>query len=260
VIRINKPQTSPEILNSLGIAEQKRLCEDYLADKEAYDSGRKLFSFKKGIFRHSEVVDQLRRAQHNKCCYCEGKERRLDVEHFRPKGGYRQSQSEPGELPGYYWLAYDWDNLFLACVHCNQDLKRTVFPLADPAHRARSHADDISNEAPLLIDPSRDDPEKHIQFLRASAVPKNDSARGSCTIMTFDLKDIELRRDWFRYLQYVAQSLNNLTRLQRDRPLTPEEQDELAEGAAILEESVADSAPYAAMARCAAKANWYPNA
>jgi hypothetical protein len=47
------------------------------------------------------------------------------------------------EQPGYFWLAYVWANLFLACQLCNQSFKKNLFPLADPAKRARSHLHDL---------------------------------------------------------------------------------------------------------------------
>lgn len=56
------------------------------------------------------------------------------VEHFRPKGGWRQSPGQPIEQPGYYWLAYEWSNLFLACGPCNSRHKRNLFPLTDQAY------------------------------------------------------------------------------------------------------------------------------
>src|SRR5574341_1145443 len=63
-----------------------------------------------------------------KCAYCEtliAENHPGDIEHFRPKGRVTDSmgrqlmvQDENGEEyphPGYYWLAYDWKNLLLAC-------------------------------------------------------------------------------------------------------------------------------------------------
>ena len=59
------------------------------------------------------------------------------------------------EQPGYFWLAYVWENLFFACQLCNQTFKQNLFPLANPTkRRARSHMDDLSAEEPLLIHPA----------------------------------------------------------------------------------------------------------
>ena len=87
-----------------------------------------------------------------------------DVEHFRPKGGYKQRRRGPARRPGYYWLAYDWDNLFYSCQLCNQRFKRNLFPLRDGRRRARSHTHRLDKEEPLLVDPAEQDPSKYIGF------------------------------------------------------------------------------------------------
>ena len=73
-----------------------------------------------------------------------------DVEHYRPKAGYRQDAEDPLGRPGYYWLAYEWSNLLFCCQICNQRFKRNLFPLVDPARRAETHHDDLSSEQPLF--------------------------------------------------------------------------------------------------------------
>nr|WP_239015299.1 AAA family ATPase [Archangium violaceum] len=78
-----------------------------------------------------------------KCAFCESQLAHIsygDVEHFRPKAGWRQEEGGPLGRPGYYWLAYEWTNLFLACTLCNQQFKRNLFPLRTPSRRARSHS------------------------------------------------------------------------------------------------------------------------
>ena len=120
----------------------------------------------------------LEKLFYDKCAYCESKitVSEWNVEHFRPKGRVAE---RPGH-PGYYWLTYDWDNLFPACALCNQrrkdkprwgDLsygktggKSDQFPLEDEETRAMSHNDDIYNEVALLIDPCYDDPEWYIEY------------------------------------------------------------------------------------------------
>ncbi len=87
--------------------------------------------------------------QHDKCAFCESKVSAIaygDVEHFRPKAGYQQSHDDDLQRPGYYWLAYEWSNLFFSCSICNQQGKRNVFPLANPRRRATCHRDDIGLE------------------------------------------------------------------------------------------------------------------
>lgn len=127
----------------------------------------------------------------DKCAYCEttiGSNQPGDVEHFRPKGRVVDDNFKPikvryrrwGEVdhPGYYWLAYDWDNLFPSCTDCNRYRKHGTgadagagkadrFPVEGP----RAYEPDTEvNEIPLLINPSKDDPGDHLQFLDSGEI------------------------------------------------------------------------------------------
>jgi hypothetical protein len=95
---------------------------------------------------------------HGKCVYCERAHSILDIEHFRPQ----KAVSDAPEHPGYYWLAYDIDNLLLACRDCNTGWKREQFPLEDEHTRAWRSTDDLATETPLLLHPFLDDPCKHL--------------------------------------------------------------------------------------------------
>src|SRR5947207_120084 len=114
MIRIAKP-TAPEVLLTRGISATDALCT-------AHERGNELPEFNASIYAHETVKDALRHAQLEKCAFCESLITHIspgDVEHFRPKAGYRQHESDELRRPGYYWLAYTWANLFLACSICN---------------------------------------------------------------------------------------------------------------------------------------------
>ena len=130
------------------------------------------------------------------CAFCESKIGHVaygDVEHFRPKAGFRQRPTDPLTKPGYYWLAYEWANLLLSCQICNQRHKRNLFPLQAPEARARSHRDDVGRERPLLIDPSKADPERHISFRSEVAYAVEGSVLGKTTIEALGLNREVLR-------------------------------------------------------------------
>jgi hypothetical protein len=110
-----------------------------------------------------------------KCVYCEsdiGVSQPGDIEHFRPKGEVRGGDGEivrddQGiEHPGYWWLAYNWRNLLLACSLCNTRRgkfgKGSYFPLKNEATRA-FRPTDVEGEA-LLIHPCERDPTPHFVF------------------------------------------------------------------------------------------------
>ena len=145
MIRVIKPQTAPLILrdpNKRGPKATRKL-------RGAYDHGTRAFTFNSDIYGAKSVKKALIKAQHDKCCFCESKITHVaygDVEHFRPKGGYRQRPEDELEQPGYYWLAYAWTNLYLSCQLCNQRYKANLFPLKDPDRRAKSHHEDVAAE------------------------------------------------------------------------------------------------------------------
>ncbi len=136
MIRIKKPAKAPDKLSIEGKAEIE--CNNQLFEK-----GARVFAFKKNIYGHKSVKDSLKKAQHQKCCFCERKAETGDIEHLRPKNAYQQKEGEPLSKPGYYWLAYEWDNLFFCCEKCNRSYKRNLFPLLDESKRAKSHLEDI---------------------------------------------------------------------------------------------------------------------
>ena len=133
MITVKKPGRVPDVLKKRGAEATQRACAAVAAGKTPTFSG--------DIYGHDEVRAALRTAQHSKCCYCESKITHIteDVEHYRPKGAVRQSPHDARPLsPGYYWLAYEWKNLYLSCSICNSSHKRDLFPLKNPERRARS--------------------------------------------------------------------------------------------------------------------------
>ena len=132
----------------------------------------------------------LQRIQHGKCCYCETQFASSDygaVEHYRPKHGVRNVPSHPG----YWWLAYSWDNLLLSCNVCNSSFKQTHFPLADESKRIDDPAGNLDDEDPRILDPFRDDPSDHIRFRKEVASPLTE--KGKATIELCGLNRTENR-------------------------------------------------------------------
>jgi uncharacterized protein (TIGR02646 family) len=242
VIRIHKPKRMPSVLKRKGTRAQQALGEAYTRDPLGYSSGKKSFKFDSAIYRHDTVERILRRVQFDKCAFCESSFAHIsygDIEHFRPKAGWRQRKGDPLQRPGYYWLAYTWANLFLSCTLCNQQFKKNFFPLKIPSRRARSHMDDVATEEPLLIDPAVDDPEALISFREEVPFAVNGNARGKATLRFLGLhreKLAEQRRkrlDYVKALQVIAKS----------------KLPESAKARAMLQRLQQDSEEYASMTR-----------
>ncbi len=244
MIRIRKPDTPPSILRNRGVTQTG-------ADKAAYDSapqdyrsGAKTFKFNRDIYAAKSVKNDLMKAQHEKCCFCEAKVTHVaygDVERFRPKGGFRQDPDDPLGRPGYYWRAYAWENLFFSCQICNQRYKKNLFPLRNPDRRARSHHDDVSAEEALFIDPGAMNPEDYISFRQEYPYPidGNDLGRTTIEALGLDRETLaERRRDRLETLLLL-------------KALAESDSPEADDARDYLHRSIQDSAEYAAMARAA---------
>jgi len=75
------------------------------------------------VYSDKSIRIRLAEMFRGKCAYCESRIVTIysgDIEHFRPKGGFHNANSESLVKPGYYWLASDWNNLLFACPFCNQ--------------------------------------------------------------------------------------------------------------------------------------------
>jgi len=247
VIKIDKPRRAPKVLLGKGKQKTKGSCDSYKRNKAAYDKGERDFKFDSNIYGHKTVKNALIRAQHDKCCFCESKITHIsygDVEHFRPKGGFRQGRKDVLGKPGYYWLAYEWSNLFLSCTLCNQRFKRNLFPLENPRKRAKSHFDNIDAEKPKFISPA-EDAEKYIAFREEVAYAIDDDPRGKATIEELGLNRVELcdmRKRYFEMLQLVHETAT------RSFPKSLRKKAETQ-----LAKSAQASSQYASIVRCAVK-------
>lgn len=223
-----------------------------------FHSGEKKFTFDSEIYGHPDVKTALSEAQSRKCCFCESKVTHIsygDVEHFRPKAASCQSDGQPLERPGYFWLAYDWENLFFSCQMCNQRHKKNFFPLADPQHRARSHKDDLSAESPLFVNPADEDPEAFITFHKEVVRAVDGNPRGAITIESLGLYRPNLeeqRRRIFDFALKMWKVIQTAARKPKDKEL----QLLAIEAVEWLEEAVLDSSEYAGMIRAAVRANF----
>jgi uncharacterized protein (TIGR02646 family) len=228
----------------------RQLCVQYDADHEA----RKGWTFAPDIYGAKSVKSSLRRAQNGKCAFCESKVAHVaygDVEHFRPKGGYRQTSKGPLVQPGYYWLAYEWSNLLFCCQICNQRHKRSLFPLTDADKRAKSHHYDIKNEQPLFINPAIEDPSAFLEFHEEYVRSVDGNPRGTATVDALGLNREELaemRRDVLGPIKVLIDCRELIVNQLASDP-KPDLLDQLAAINAQLVQCAKDSAQYAAMVR-----------
>ncbi|KQN07543.1 hypothetical protein ASE85_18280 [Sphingobium sp. Leaf26] len=187
----------------------------YLADGADYRSGKKSFKPDSTIYGAKAVKTKLRQAHSGKCVYCEEKlDKRTThghVEHFRPIAFSKASAGTVEIRPGYYWLAYAWENFLWSCHYCNSTRKGNLFPLADEMVRARLPSDDLALEEPMLVKPDKEDPSLHIGWYKE--VPMGLTERGRITIevLGLDLPVHETRLSHYRRLEQAHAIVSDLT-------------------------------------------------
>lgn len=190
---------------------RQRCQKKQLEHNEAVEAGRasKVTKLYKG--QKKQVYANPDGPFKGKCAYCEqGITNPLsqpgDVEHFRPKGKVTHEDDDSPVMinggsrrhPGYYWLAYDWKNLLLACNSCNRRQedpnsgemvgKGMVFPVSD--FRAEYPGDE-NREMPLLINPVWDNPQEHLAMDSTGVLSaKNEKGRMTNRIFGLNLRGL----------------------------------------------------------------------
>jgi uncharacterized protein (TIGR02646 family) len=170
---------------------------------------------------------------HGKCAFCETEYLSVlpfDVENFRPKGGAIGTDGKLSPLH-YWWLAYEWFNLYLICLECNQS-KGSRFPVKGARAPIGATEAQIRKEKALLMDPCVDHPEFDFIFNPQGDVGSH-SIRGRKTIDTYNLNraplvarrrnhGVSLQDQWKRVTYLITQKklreveLNNELKILRD--------------------------------------------
>jgi uncharacterized protein (TIGR02646 family) len=251
MIKINKPFNPPEVRFAGGGAAKVgqlkwrvafgKLIFDFRADPGLFVNGKYKFI---ADFGRTEYSTSLRKCQGNKCCFCEKPVGGADIEHFRPKAAWQQAKREQLNRPGYYWLAYSWDNMLISCTDCNsKTCKGNLFPV----NGARSvFPSNCNAEASVLINPAKEDPSAFISFRLDQPYGIDPEGRGNANIEIFNLKTrgdiLEPRRDRLKLYQKMGQ----LTKLVPDILNT---EDEIRDAKVYIGRAQAVKSPFAGMIR-----------
>lgn len=185
----------PEVFYSKEVEiAKKRLEEFYLKSKESRSQQKYSQPFEKEL--RDKFLEALREVFKGKCAYCESviplETSRSEYDHFRPKGGARGLDKE-FSTDHYWWLTYDWNNIYLSCTLCNQ-YKSTWFPVEGKRIPLNTpYKEVISHEKALLIDPCIDKPEEHLIYNEEGEVDFL-TPKGKTTIEIIKLNRIELVR------------------------------------------------------------------
>ena len=102
-----------------------------------------------------------------RCMYC-GDSQGSSIDHFEP-------------LSLAPLKAFAWVNHLLACTHCNSNHKRDRYPVDAEGHC-------------LLVDPTREDPARHLRLVLRTGQYQPLTAKGETTIEVFGLARPSLER------------------------------------------------------------------
>lgn len=193
MIHVNRGRVQePEILKQNRPKVLTRLRKLYRSDED-YRLQRR-YEFDPLWKKSRSELDELFRG---KCAYCESVIDFGDVEHFRPKGGARGLDGKSFYPDCYWWLAYDWDNLLLACETCNQS-KRDFFPVSDEDKRAspEDRGSKLEREPRLLLDPcGPENPEEEILYTRdGEIVGITERAEVTIKVLSLNREDLRYKR------------------------------------------------------------------
>lgn len=157
--RLRRPDLSQESLEALAEA-QRRLDEaDAQGESPSAHWPGSSRAVKDAREEARQALEQMA-GPSRRCMYCERGEG-TDLEHFWPRSRYPER-------------TFRWDNWLLACGRCNSNHKRDQFPL-----------DELG--APLLLDPTQDNPPDHLRFTPASGELHGRTPRGETSVTLFDL-------------------------------------------------------------------------
>ena len=129
----------------------------------------------------------------------------------------------------------------------------------EETRRAYSPDDKISNEEPLLVNPTVEEPSQHLTFdLFGSAIPRGDSDKGKVSISVYNLNTRWLREQRTRVIKSVTGLLRMKDRLLKMRKkANPVEKcclnQLLMDVRAEISDKTARPAPYAGAARAVVK-------
>ncbi|MDO5971428.1 AAA family ATPase [Flavivirga aquimarina] len=190
MIYVNRTQIEkPAIFESTKMVEEFEKMKRFHLEED-YGSKFKRYRFS-SILTNSKIKEAVKHLFNGKCAYCEssiGANDFGDIDLFRPKSGAMNTDGS-FDPDHYWWLAYEWNNLYLSCQVCNQRYKRNNFPVK--GLRAAIMGD-LSVEDPLLLDPCQyeDFIEQHIGYEKERAIPLTE--RGNSTIKILGLNREEL--------------------------------------------------------------------
>jgi uncharacterized protein (TIGR02646 family) len=258
MIHVNRSKAPvPQILRSRAAEAARKEAADFFGRPRSKRTQER-HAFHEELWR--KALKDLQRLFRGKCAYCEKRPSESDgivVSHFRPTGHAKQlgGSSSPDH---YWWLAYEYDNLYPSCGDCLKQ-KAAMFPVSGKRVVEGAVGKQLNNESALLLDPCLDNPQEYLHFLPSGRVipgggkrgQRARAARASATIDTLGLNRKDLVHGRALAMENVATACRALSR--RRRRLVAGTGAAMSHPAARVRKLLASWLPFGAARRQAAR-------
>ncbi|MFI7065712.1 AAA family ATPase [Kribbella sp. NPDC050124] len=186
------------------LVSQRKRALDRLRSYHQGDTRQSRYPLDLKLVRHQAVVAALSTMFDEKCAYCESPAAKGLVEWHRPP---QEAMGEDREVSRdhYWWLAYDWDNLYPICTACRSN-KAQWFPVTAPRAEPEARGQQLLVEGPMLLDPCYDNPEHHFQYEEDGTVT-GMGGRALQTIQILGLNRPKLLKDRSAAAQQIRRAM-----------------------------------------------------
>lgn len=203
--------------------------EEFITEKKnmskAFGGNNLAVEYKPDIKLYKIISKELSVAFNKKCAFCESELKATHlwkVERFRPS---INAMNLKGEITSnhYWWLRYDWNNLFLICDDCNLS-KGNLFPVKG---KRIQPFESIKNEARLLINPCEDNPEDHLLCDFESGLLFSETEMGRITIDVYNLNRSTLKEKRRQEIEKLSNLWDNFIKQLRKKDTKQSGEDSL---------------------------------
>jgi len=193
MIHVTKGYLPPSIFFSVEMDKARQKIKDFYGQVPTERSQQRYNNILDNRLRN-EFLPALRSEFDGKCAYCESvinlAASHSEYDHFRPKQSARGFDGAASD-DHYWWLVYDWQNIYYSCTKCNM-YKSTWFPVeGDRGPMEASHSELLLFEKNLLVDPCFDDPFEHFAYEKDGNIT-GITSKGQTTIEIIKLNRIDL--------------------------------------------------------------------
>lgn len=157
-----------------------------------------------------------------KCAYCESALIEVDIDRLRPPQEAMDLDGRVKDPDLYWWLSYDWENLYPACVVCTR-AKANRFPVRGRRAQPEARGSKLERERRLVLDPCNDEPDQELRFSRDGKVA-GVTERGAISVEVFGLNRhdlVDARRSLAEQLLGELVTLSPQDSLKRRDDLAP---------------------------------------